>query len=632
LGEIVFHDYADLATDMARLHQYYLARELACGRDVLEVGFRDGLGAALVAQLARSVIAIDSSKASVARAHHLFGGPGINFVQGSLTDRDAASADLVLALYPANWRHDLTSFHAAACRILRPGGVLLLGATTGAAEAVMELLRRSHSHVAFVALQPILGTLMIPDTCADVDLGIPLNFEKRAAGAIVSGVGLYRPIQHLCLASDERISLPVSSAFIETSDLAGREKLAQLQLATREVEAGILVRKARQGRDAAIQRNISDRAEALLARQEIERQLGHVSRLLDDAQIRLAQMEASTSWRLTGPLRALIARVRAAESPQPPVEALQIIESGDAEPVARRQIDARAPESPLFPGSSHLVNQKLQRSALGLDLPLPRWRVSILLAAANATPRQLDRCIASAMVALERGGFASEIVLIGAAAKAPARSIEPNIDVNLARAHNLLMKDAFAKGADICLIADPKGAFHPHAIKALMGVVAAHKGRALAEASRFPEENPKAFDPVTLRTDWVANQCLSVTHEVFETIGGFDENFGNEGQDVDLSWRARARGVPVLTAPNALFLLRSERKHHDIDSWRAKLSGGVLLARKWGAVKFENAASNELTRLGWDVPSYLPDPVPASWRVISDFDHQFSYSQTRWSS
>jgi GT2 family glycosyltransferase len=203
-------------------------------------------------------------------------------------------------------------------------------------------------------------------------------------------------------------------------------------------------------------------------------------------------------------------------------------------------------------------------------------------------------------------------------------------NIGFGAAHNRMMAEAFAGGAALYIAANPDGAFHPGCVLALARAVSARDGAALVEACQFPAEHPKTFDPATLRTAWASGACLAIPRHVFETIGGFDETFFLYCEDVDLSWRARAADIPVLIAPNALFLHAVTNRSESRAARRHMLTSGVLLARKWGDAAFEREAADQLRQAGWAVPERTPAAVPPAWRAVADFTRGFSFSDTRW--
>lgn len=202
-------------------------------------------------------------------------------------------------------------------------------------------------------------------------------------------------------------------------------------------------------------------------------------------------------------------------------------------------------------------------------------------------------------------------------------------------AHNVLMRRAFAEGADVYIAANPDGFFHPSCISRLVRA-SQHFGNAcILEAAQFPEEHPKVFNPVTLETPWASGACMVVPRAIFEATGGFDENFFMYCEDVDLSWTALDRGFTVRHVPFALF-------YHDLteregQSWRARQS--LLAARymghKWGSPQFVQWAEGELRKWGlWDPNEDLPTlPAVRTRREpppFADFSHRFHFGLARW--
>ena len=85
---------------------------------------------------------------------------------------------------------------------------------------------------------------------------------------------------------------------------------------------------------------------------------------------------------------------------------------------------------------------------------------------------------------------------------ARARLKSSPVNLGFGRAHNLLMSEAFAEGAEFYLALNPDGMLHPDALVEMTALARRCQGRALVEAAQFPEELPKIFDPLTLDTPW----------------------------------------------------------------------------------------------------------------------------------
>src|SRR5215467_8577538 len=69
------------------------------------------------------------------------------------------------------------------------------------------------------------------------------------------------------------------------------------------------------------------------------------------------------------------------------------------------------------------------------------------------------------------------------------------------------------------------------------------------ELRQIPYEHPKAYDPVTLDTPWVSGAATLFRRTAFDAVAGFDPRIFMYGEDVDLSWRLRARGYRLRYVP-----------------------------------------------------------------------------------
>ena len=75
----------------------------------------------------------------------------------------------------------------------------------------------------------------------------------------------------------------------------------------------------------------------------------------------------------------------------------------------------------------------------------------------------------------------------------------------------------------------------------------------IVEAKQLPLEHPKDYDKLTGATGWASGAFSMFRTAQFLDIGGFDhESFFMYGDDVDLSWRFRARGFRIIFQPAAI--------------------------------------------------------------------------------
>src|SRR5688572_1823956 len=94
------------------------------------------------------------------------------------------------------------------------------------------------------------------------------------------------------------------------------------------------------------------------------------------------------------------------------------------------------------------------------------------------------------------------------------------------------------------------------------------------ELRQVPYEHPKDYDPVTLDTTWCSGAALLVRREAFESVGGFEPRLFMYGEDVDLSWRLRAKGWRLGYRPRFTVVHRTYAKPLEIKP--LQVTGGVL--------------------------------------------------------
>ncbi|MFZ3321114.1 MAG: glycosyltransferase [Usitatibacter sp.] len=94
------------------------------------------------------------------------------------------------------------------------------------------------------------------------------------------------------------------------------------------------------------------------------------------------------------------------------------------------------------------------------------------------------------------------------------------------------------------------------------------------ELRQIPYEHPKAYDPVTLDTPWASGAALLVRRKAFDELAGFEPRIFMYGEDVDLSWRLRAKGWRVVYRPQLGVVHRTYREAGEVKP--LQVFGGVL--------------------------------------------------------
>lgn len=60
---------------------------------------------------------------------------------------------------------------------------------------------------------------------------------------------------------------------------------------------------------------------------------------------------------------------------------------------------------------------------------------------------------------------------------------------------------------------------------------------------------PSSLRPGGQQVDWVVGACMLIPRTAFEQVGGFDERFHMNSEEVDLQWRLTHAGVPSVVLP-----------------------------------------------------------------------------------
>ena len=105
---------------------------------------------------------------------------------------------------------------------------------------------------------------------------------------------------------------------------------------------------------------------------------------------------------------------------------------------------------------------------------------------------------------------------------------------------------------------------------------ARHDERRVAawELRQIPYEHPKAYDPVTLDVPWVSGAASLFRRSTWDAVGGFDPALFMYGEDVDLSWRLRAKGFRLRYLPKLAVVHRTYAVAGEVKP--LQVLGGVL--------------------------------------------------------
>lgn len=238
------------------------------------------------------------------------------------------------------------------------------------------------------------------------------------------------------------------------------------------------------------------------------------------------------------------------------------------------------------PPKPRRVLHVLWRHALGETFPVPPdLRTVIVLRGQGASSPALLRDASVALRNLPSNGTGHVIT-------------------NALLSRNGALSAGFASGADLVLLLDRPGVLHPRSVAALIRMTQAHQGEALIEAACVPDLRSKRVDPDNLAVAWAGNPGIALTRKAFEMTSGFDERLAGHAAELDLSWRARALGLPVLRCPRCLFYPVGGAEEEE---WPP--AAGAALGAKW--------ANKEAAARFGESPGMTA--VPTSWQAHADF-------------
>jgi GT2 family glycosyltransferase/ubiquinone/menaquinone biosynthesis C-methylase UbiE/glycosyltransferase involved in cell wall biosynthesis len=221
--------------EIEHYHRYLLAREHCRNLDVLDCASGEGYGAALLAQVARSVVGVEIDHESVEAARAEFPHPNLSFQQGDaralpLPD---ASVDVAVSFETLEHLFEQEQFLSELRRVLRPGGLLVIstpdrdiyspfGAPPNPFHRLEltrsefeDLLHRHFANVAVAGQRAMIGSVIIG---AGQDAPAR-SFERRGDTCIEGSDHLARAMYLFALASNEPLPPLRNSVYVHRSDL-----------------------------------------------------------------------------------------------------------------------------------------------------------------------------------------------------------------------------------------------------------------------------------------------------------------------------------------------------------------------------------------------------------------------------
>ena len=149
---------------------------------------------------------------------------------------------------------------------------------------------------------------------------------------------------------------------------------------------------------------------------------------------------------------------------------------------------------------------------------------------------------------------------------------------------------------DYVLVTNVDVSFYPESLRRCVEfAVRDHARVGCWEFRQTPYEHPKYYDPVTLETNWNAHACVLFRRSAYLEVGGYDPKIFMYGEDVELSYRLRANGYRLRYVPSAVIehyvdLEDSTLRPHQLSGSTA---ANILLRYRYGT-KGDAAAGEAL--------------------------------------
>ncbi|MEO6202822.1 MAG: glycoside hydrolase family 99-like domain-containing protein [Nitrospirales bacterium] len=315
--------------ELEHLHRYYLARELAVGKDVLDIASGEGYGSALLAEVARNVVGVDASEEVIRYAAERYKRSNVQFKHGAcghipLPD---ASIDLIVSFETLEHHDEHHKMMREFVRVLRPDGLVLISSPDKAEysdkpqfvnsfhvkelyfEEFQELLLNYFGHAQFYGQRVHYGSYISPLNHASTP---PANF-RLSQGRAHKSLSIPEPVYFVAIVGNGELPVLPSGVFVPEVPEYWQQHMA--------LQAGI---EERDRQHMALQAGIEERdqqlshlqsqllsatAEHARVLEERDQRFGSLYTRLLTKEEELRRMHSSLLWRNISKVRILRERL-----------------------------------------------------------------------------------------------------------------------------------------------------------------------------------------------------------------------------------------------------------------------------------------------------------------------------------
>ena len=216
--------------ELEHLHRYYVARELATGKDVLDIACGEGYGSAILAEVALSVVGVDASEEVIRYAAERYQRSNVHFKLGvcSHIPLPDASIDLIVSFETIEHHAEHHEMMREFVRVLRPDGQVIISSPDKAEysdkphfsnafhvkelyfEEFQELLLSYFGYAQFYGQRVRYGSCIGPLDNASTP---PANF-RLSQGRAHKSLSIPEPVYFLALAANRELKALPAGIFV----------------------------------------------------------------------------------------------------------------------------------------------------------------------------------------------------------------------------------------------------------------------------------------------------------------------------------------------------------------------------------------------------------------------------------
>ena len=315
--------------ELEHLHRYYLARELAAGKDVLDIASGEGYGSIILAEVALSVVGVDASKEVIRHATERYHRSNVHFKHGACSHIPLpdASIDLIVSFETIEHHDEHHEMMREFVRVLRPDGLVIISSPDKAEysdkpqfdnsfhvkelyfEEFKELVSNYFGHAQFYGQRVRYGSCIGP---LNGDSTPPANF-RLSKGRAHKFLSIPEPVYFLAVAGNGELPVLPTGIFVpEVPEYWHQYRALQAGIEERDQQLGHL----QQQLVAKEQEILLAKADHARVLEDRDQRLGSLyTRMLSkegelrDISAQLEKVYSSLLWRNISKVRSLRERL-----------------------------------------------------------------------------------------------------------------------------------------------------------------------------------------------------------------------------------------------------------------------------------------------------------------------------------